>query len=861
MKSSDNTLLLAGLFVLIVVIIALIVYYTRPGETKIPDQTSDDTVLKVENLTFERTLNPDPSVGGGGGVSGYTIEPYGVEYATGATQYKELSENVTFTMKWINAPGFNAASVQGFKIEHFVRKEGISVKPTKVEQIIIKTPVTEANTDKDNISIADFGICRAKIVSVGTGANAYAVIGQNSFKLYAVVQEVNKTFSWDTPSTQKFVELYDGRNESDTDAAALKITKDQLSVTLEMTEPETTEFVPKAPEDTSSRTVINKSTYTVSNGNNSSYLAGVYLTTVPKTDGKHFYFTFENGDFLMIAKTYNTFTKKPASSETETDEKFIFEIVDRENNKGKIRQAASRFLNTTARTVEEGPVKIPETTPEKDRKYLSTGNTTEGNSGTLRLYTQKDSNLTEAIFVRFTWTFSERIGAALTTPTGTLSNSDSKTGEVVCISGDYALVGQPGFYGNKGRVIAYTRNASGDWKMVTPLVAMGANENGKFGSSISIDGDYAIIGEPGAGYAYLAKKVKGVWEFSMNATTNPMLKITPTDGGGNFGKSVSISGDYMVIGQPGKKKVYLYSRKNISNVTIIPQTDAGDFGGSVSMSGDRFIVGAKNDGTNNNNAGSVFIYKFNKEDLSINPNVNSADTKKIVGIPWKKPLSPAGEVESNLYFGTSVAIQGKYAFVGAPGFNKNNGRVYVYKLDSNGGWTRANTAARKYYDEKMKNNYTGSPGSRYIGYGNASTADDTIEHPQTSIFEKSTPEIIADMFFGTTLDISGNKLVIGSGIENKVRIYTKNEATVYGGEETGSWNTRKIGGSGIDKDGNLVFQGLDKVPIKLIEPPTKQAGSKFGASVSIDGDNVIIGEPNKKIGTVKGAGASYITTV
>ena len=54
MKSSDNTLLLAGLFVLIVVIIALIVYYTRPGETKTSDQTSDPTKLTVENLTFER---------------------------------------------------------------------------------------------------------------------------------------------------------------------------------------------------------------------------------------------------------------------------------------------------------------------------------------------------------------------------------------------------------------------------------------------------------------------------------------------------------------------------------------------------------------------------------------------------------------------------------------------------------------------------------------------------------------------------------------------------------------------------------------------------------------------------------------
>ena len=852
MKSSDNTLLLAGLFVLIVVIIALIVYYTRPGETKTPDQTSDDTVLKVENLTFERTLNPDPSAGDGDGVSGYTIEPYGVEYATGSTEYKKLSKNVTFTMNWTNAPGFNAAAVQGFKIDHFVRKPNVDTNPTTVEQSIIKTLVTETNTDKDNISTYDFGTCRAKIVSNGN----YEVIGQNSFALYAVTKvDKNTAVVWNDTDTQKYTLLYDGRNESDADATALKVTKEQLSVTLDMTVSETTKFVPKAPEDTSSRTVINKSTYTVSNGNNSSTLAGVYLTTVPKTDGKHFYFTFEDGKFLMISKTYDTFTKKPASGETATTEKFIFEIVDRENNKGKIRQAASRFLNTTARTVAQGPVTIPETTPEKDRKYLSTGNTTEGNSGTLRLYTQKDSNLTKAIFERFTWTFTERIGAALPTPPNTTTNN--LTGEVVCISGDYALVGQPGYNNQNGRVIEYTRNASGAWKLIKSN-SLVTNSEGEFGSSISIDGDYAIIGEPGAGYAYLVKKVDGVWEFSTTAAKNPMKRImspTPQSMHHRFGESVSISGNFMVIGQPGNSSVHLYSIKSLGDVKSIMYS-VGGFGESVSISGSRFIVGAKTDG--DNNQGSVHIYKFTLASSNVPSGLSLM--ARIAGIPWKKPTTTGaqGDVESNLYFGTSVAIQGEYAFVGAPGFNKNNGRVYVYKLGSDGGWTRANEAARKYYDEKMVNNNTA--GSRYIGYGNAGNADDTIEHPQTSIFEKSTPDIIADMYFGTTLDISGNKLVIGSEKENKVRIYTKNESTVYDGEETGSWNTRKIGKSVIVDD-NLVFQGLSKVPIKLIEPPTKQAGSKFGASVSIDGDNVIIGEPNKKIGNATGAGASYITNV
>ena len=265
------------------------------------------------------------------------------------------------------------------------------------------------------------------------------------------------------------------------------------------------------------------------------------------------------------------------------------------------------------------------------------------------------------------------------------------------------------------------------------------------------------------------------------------------------------------------------------------QFSMGGFGESVSISGYRFIVGAKTQG--DKNEGSVHIYKFTaNNDFKPSSISKSGD---IYGLPWKKDLAGA-TAQDDLYFGTSVAIQGDFAFVGAPGFNKNNGRVYVFKVGSDG-WTRTNSVAYKYYNERMKNNATNP--NKWIGSGNAIKAYDTIEPPQTSNFPgKSTPEIIENLYFGTSLDISGNKLVIGSEKENKVRVYTQSDK--------GMWNDR------VDNVNNP-----NKVPVKLIEPPFKQDDSKFGASVSIDGDNLIIGEPNKKIGSVAGAGASYITNV
>lgn len=370
MKSSnDNTPLLVGLFVLAAIIIALIVYYTRPGETKTSEQTSDTTELTVENLTLSRTLNPDPSVSSG--TSGYTIEPYGIEYATGATgdvQYKALSKNVTFTMDWTNSPGFTDV-VKGFKIKHYVKATGATSYPTNANQTLLKKTTA---VSPETISISDFGECTAKIVSDGN----YLVIGQNSFKLYAVVQEVDKTFDWGTSNTQKDVLLYDGTAET-TEPPELKISKDQLSVTLTMTSAETISYTPESITSTTTSTSIEKDPYKITNNTATLNIErkGVYLTLIPDTMGKHFNFTYEDGDYLR-----DDLTKGPVTT-TNGKTKFKFEIVDKEGSVGKIRK-----VGTT-------------TTTDSNSEFLSSDGTT------LKLYTKTHQDLNATRFAGFNWTF------------------------------------------------------------------------------------------------------------------------------------------------------------------------------------------------------------------------------------------------------------------------------------------------------------------------------------------------------------------------------------------------------------------------------------------------------------------------
>lgn len=850
MKSSDNTLLFVGLFVLIVVIIALIVYYTRPGETKTPDQTSDDTVLKVENLTFKRTLNPDASVGAGDGdgVSGYTIEPYGIEYV-GKADYKDLSRNVTFTMTWNNAPGFDDV-VKGFEIDHWVRDT--TANPAQTKYFNKKTfkyhknqkGVAKSENREQLINFRDFGVNEMKLIcsdvnqlpDLNTALSDtkcnYSVIGDNAFILYALTNKTAQTFNSSDKNTYTRVKLYDGVGANGgkdlTAPEELKISTNQLSVTLEMTTPETIEFVPTAPNETSSRTVISKSTYTVSNKNNSSKLAGVYLTTVPDTGGKQFYFTFEDGEFLMIPRGNEGFVKR--KTEIGGIEKFIFEIVDREKTTGKIRQAATRFLSdNTARTVPEGPVTIPTSTAEKDRKYLSTKD-----DKSLKLYTQKDSDLTKNIFDRFIWTFNERIAGALTVGKidGGWRSGGEKTGNSVCISGDYAFVGEPGFRDSRGRVHIYKRDKFGKWVRKQSMANTGASSyaGSLFGASVYAEGDTLAIGEPGfsdsRGQVYVyTRNSQGTFVFKTKLYASDASVLD------KFGTSISIYGDFILVGAPGSGLITLFKKgATWGNTTSSTTKSSQGFGESLDIYENKFIVGAPTFNVN----GQVFVYAFNTNtgEIAARPS----------GVDWPAVNAPVSVERPPAFFGTSVAIKDDTIFVGAPGFigntvvnaNEfvaNGGRVYVFKSGNtvaSGGGTWSEWQNMPISNGKVNQGAPGDKGG-YMSEQIGKNSEDGDE-------------------FGSSLDISGDKLIIGSSGSNKVHIYTGVVSTIQNSSVT---TTRYLSSNHPDNN---------KAPVKVIQQPSEQSYAKFGEAVSIDGDYAIIGEPNRKDND-KQTGDSYIIPV
>ena len=226
---------------------------------------------------------------------------------------------------------------------------------------------------------------------------------------------------------------------------------------------------------------------------------------------------------------------------------------------------------------------------------------------------------------------------------------------------------------------AYVFKRTGaSWAQETKLLPSDGAAFDFFGKSVSISGDYAVVGAQedddngtNSGSAYVFKRAGASWAQE--------TKLLPSDGAtiDVFGISVSISGDYAVVGAHRDRdngsfsgSAYVFKRTDVTwtqEAKLLPSDGAADdqFGISVSISGDYAVVGAQENDDNGSNSGSAYLFKRS-------------------GTSWAqetKLLASDGAAADE--FGRSVSISGDYAVVGAWRDNDNGtdaGSAYLYNL-------------------------------------------------------------------------------------------------------------------------------------------------------------------------------------
>ncbi|MFT5290485.1 MAG: hypothetical protein ACI8QC_001670 [Planctomycetota bacterium] len=254
--------------------------------------------------------------------------------------------------------------------------------------------------------------------------------------------------------------------------------------------------------------------------------------------------------------------------------------------------------------------------------------------------------------------------------------SEDRFGISVAISGNTAIVGAS--YDDDNGVdsgSAYLFDVTTGQQIAKLLPNDGAT-NDDFGRSVAISGGTAIVGAYrdgdnglNSGSAYL---------FDV-ATGQQIAKLMPGDGttADLFGYSVAISGNTAIVSALGDDdngadsgSVYLFDRTTGQQVAkLLPSDGAlGDgFGISVAANGTTIIVGAYHDDDNGPSSGSAYLF-----DLS--------NGQQIV-----KLLPSDGEAWD--YFGRSVAISDTAAIVGVYGDDQNgffSGSAYLFALSTAG---------------------------------------------------------------------------------------------------------------------------------------------------------------------------------
>jgi hypothetical protein len=384
----------------------------------------------------------------------------------------------------------------------------------------------------------------------------------------------------------------------------------------------------------------------------------------------------------------------------------------------------------------------------------------------------------------------------------TFSDGD-RFGGSVSISGNYAIVGAYGEDDPEGTSsgLAYIFNAT-NGRLLRRLFnpnAYGTKTDDNFGYSVSISGDYAIVGAyaeddaggSGSGKAYIYNVSTG---RRLHTLDNP--NAYNTSASDYFGYSVSISGNYAIVGAyqeddaggslSGKAYIFDATTGSLLHTLDNPNaysTSAGDrFGLSVSISGNYAIVGAYLEG----DAGGIYSGKAYIFDVTTGNLLHTLDN----------PNAYSTSVYDN--FGYSVGISGNYAIVGA------------YAEDDAGG--------------------SGS-GKAYIYNVSTGALLHTLDNPNpygTSVQDN----------LGFSVDISGNYAIVGA----------------YAEDDAGGSNSGKA----------YIFDVSTGSLLHTLDNPNPYGTSNndyFGRSVSISGNYVLVGARDEDDSLGDESGKAYLYSI
>jgi hypothetical protein len=388
----------------------------------------------------------------------------------------------------------------------------------------------------------------------------------------------------------------------------------------------------------------------------------------------------------------------------------------------------------------------------------------------------------------------------------------------VSISGTWAAISAFHYEGTtlrfNGIVYMYQRNNNGNWVQQAKLTNPAADTAGRFGYSTDMDGDHLIVGAPNnkddegirSGRVYLYQRSGTAWNLQASF-------IRPGgQAGDHFGYDVTLdvtasgivraaAGAPNASGFQGPNQGYVRMFKKpvggtwqIDQDLVFLHSRADEWAGySIDMEEDRLVAGAPNAGyTFNNsivyaNAGVVYLFRLGADGL------------------WN-PEERWVHATPKYYFGYSVSISNSRIAIGAPNFGPNtkaSPSVYIYYLRNN----------------QWQSMHLYPPYDLTTGVGNT--------------------------YFGISVGLSGNNLVIGASGGDELLLITQNG--LHTGQRPGLavlYQLRNINGG----------PNFEVVRRNTFQSEVEHIYNYFGMTVAVSGGNYILSDHNRNSSTRYKAG-------
>lgn len=342
---------------------------------------------------------------------------------------------------------------------------------------------------------------------------------------------------------------------------------------------------------------------------------------------------------------------------------------------------------------------------------------------------------------------------------------DDYLGYSVALSGDTALVGahrDDTVVGvDVGSAYIFTRIGI-VWSHQAQFIAGDADEYDRFGIAVALSGDTALVGSSNSlatvGSAYVFTRNGAAW------SQQAQLSISNAATGDYYGSSVALSGNTAMVGAFGDNtpagldagRVFVFTRSGTdwSQQAQLIANDASVedlFGKSVALDGDTALVGAYHDDTEaGQNAGSAYIFIRN-------------------GTVWSQQAKlTASDAATEDFFGSSAALDGDVALVGAYAANVAKGSAYIFTRSGTVWSQQAKLAASDATDGDFFGDsvalsgstaLVGAPHANFLGSAYIFTPSGNAWHQQSKFTGNG---ISVNALFGSSVALSRDTALVGA---------------------------------------------------------------------------------------------------